>query len=161
MKALLPCLLIVAATQAAPAMAEPAAHSPLLGTWAVDVSRLPFPPESRPKSVIFTFTEVVGGKWRTDVDIKGGDGSERTMSSTCALDGSPCRITGDTMEADRGAMKLPQPNVLVIALTKSASPASTRVYAVSPDARSMVETAVYFTDDGKPILRTNYFSRVR
>jgi hypothetical protein len=149
--AMLPALLFAAASAA----------SPLLGTWAVDVSRLPVRAEARPKSVTFTFTEVDGAKWKTDVDIRGGDGSERRMTSTCALDGSPCTISGDTMEADSAAMKLSQGNVLVIALTKEGAPASTRIYAAAPDARTMIETAVYFTEEGKPVMRTNYFSRVK
>jgi hypothetical protein len=28
-------------------------------------------------------------------------------------------------------------------------------------SRTMVETAVYFDDDGKPVMRTNHFTRVR
>ena len=141
--------------------AAASAASPLLGTWAVDVSRLPVPPEARPKSVTFTFTQVEGPKWKTDVDIRGGDGSERRMTSICALDASPCTISGDTMEADGAAMKLSQDNVLVIALTKSGAPASTRIYAAAPDGRTMIETAVYFTENGKPVMRTNYFSRLK
>ena len=135
--------------------------SPLLGTWAVDVSRLPIPPESRPKSVTFTFNLVQGGKWKTDVEIKGGDGSDRRMTSTCQPDGSPCAIEGDTAEANSAATKLSQPGVMILALSKSGVPASTRIYAAAPDGNTMVETAVYFTDDGKPVMRTNYFTRVR
>ncbi len=141
--------------------AAASAASALLGSWSVDVSRLPVPPEARPKSVTFTFSEVEGAKWKTDVDIRGGDGSERRMTSTCALDASPCTIFGDTMEADAAAMKLSQNNVLVIALTKSGSPATTRIYAAAPDGRTMIETAVYFAEDGKPMMRINYFSRVK
>lgn len=142
-------------------LAVAASVSPLLGTWEVDVSRLPVPPEARPKSVTMTYTDVGSGRWRADVDIKGGDGSDRQMSSTCALDGSACRIQGDMAEADTAAMKNPQPGVLILTLVKGSIPASTRVYAVAPDGKTMVETAVYFTDDGKPIMRTNYFNRMK
>jgi hypothetical protein len=143
------------------ASAQAPTASPLLGTWAVDVSRLPIPPEARPKSVTFTFSDVGGGKWMTKVDILGGDGSERHMSSTYTLDGTPAAIQGDTAEADVGAVKLPAPNVMVLELGKNGGPASTRVYTVSPDGKTMIETAAYPGYDGKPSMRTNYFNRVR
>ena len=33
--------------------------------------------------------------------------------------------------------------------------------AVSPDGKTMTETVVYFTAEGRPAMRTNYFNRVR
>src|SRR5256885_11244196 len=57
MRSLLAILLFAAAIQGAPAAAQSSA-SPLLGSWAVDVSRLPLPPEARPKSVTFRFSEA-------------------------------------------------------------------------------------------------------
>ncbi len=51
MKALLGTLLLAAAV---PAAAGPAPASPLLGSWSVDLTRLPIPPEARPKSVTIT-----------------------------------------------------------------------------------------------------------
>jgi hypothetical protein len=160
MRSLFAILLFAAAIQTAPATAQ-TSDSPLLGRWTVDVSRLPMPPEARPKSVTFTFRDAGAGKWSTNVDIISGDGSERHMSSTYGLDGTPSPIEGDKVEADTGAVKLPTPNVMVLALGKGGIPASTRVYTVAPDGKTMIETAVYFGDDGKPVMRTNYFTRVR
>jgi hypothetical protein len=133
----------------------------LLGRWAVDVSRLPIPAEARPKSVTFTFRDAGASKWSTNVDIISGDGSERHMSATYVPDGTPSPIEGDKVEADTAAVKLPMPNVMVLALGKGGIPASTRVYTVAADGKTMIETAVYFSDDGKPVMRTNYFNRVR
>jgi hypothetical protein len=141
--------------------ASASAVSPLLGTWAVDVSRLPIPAEVRPKSVTFLFSDEGAGKWRTQVDILGGDGSQRHMSSTYTLDGSPAPIEGDMAEADVAAVNLPAPNVMVLELGKDGRPASTRVYVVAPDGKTMIETAAYIGPDGKPIMRTNYFNRRR
>ena len=137
------------------------AASPLLGSWSVDVTKLPVPPEARPKSVTMTFSDAGAGKWRTNVDIRGGDGSVRQMTSTYALDGSAAPIEGDQMEADTSAVKLPAPNVMVLALGKGGIPASTRIYTVAPDGKTMTETAVYFGADGKPVMRTNSFNRLR
>ena len=153
-------LLFAAAIQAAPAMAQTSA-SPLLGTWAVDVRRLPMPPEARPKSVTFTFRDAGAGKWTTNVDIIGGDGSERHMASTYVPDGTASPIEGDKLEADTGAVKIPVPNVMVLELAKGGAPASTRVYTVAADGNTMIETAAYVGGDGKPLMRTNYFTRVR
>jgi hypothetical protein len=161
MKRVVSILLVAGAVAGTPALAQASNTSPLLGTWAVDVSRLPMPPEARPKSVTFTFSDVGGGKWTTKVDILGGDGSERHMASTYALDGTPAAIQGDTAEADVGAVKLPAPNVMVLELGKNGGPASTRVYTVAPDGKTMIETAAYPGNDGKPSIRTNYFNRVR
>ena len=152
---LLAALLLVAQAP----VVQPA--SPLLGSWAVDVTRLPMPPEARPKSVTFTFSPATAGTWTTHVDIYGGDGSERHMVATNALDGTPGAITGDQMEADTVAAKLPAPNVMVMQLAKGGVPASTRVYTVAPDGKTMIETAAYVGADGKPLFRTNYFNRIK
>ena len=160
MRSLVAILLFAGAIQGAPAAAQSSA-SPLLGSWAVDVSRLPMPAEARPKSVTFRFSEAGQNKWMTRVDILGGDGSERHMSSTYTLDGTAAAIEGDTAEADAGAVKLPAPNVMVLALGKGGIPASTRVYVVAPDGKTMIETAAYVGGDGKPMMRTNYFTRLK
>ena len=78
MKALVAMLLAAAAVQVAPAHAQSSNASPLLGSWAVDVSRLPIPPAARPKSVTFTFSDAGGGKWTTSVDIVDAGGAVPT-----------------------------------------------------------------------------------
>ena len=161
MKALIAILLFAVAIQAVPISAQSTAASPLLGTWTVDVARLPIPPGARPKNVTFTFSETLAGKWSTRVDILGGDGSQRHMISTYSLDGTAVAIQGDTTEADTVAVKVPAPNVMVMALGKGGIPASTRVYTVSTDGKTMIETATYVGNDGKPMLRTNYLTRIR
>ena len=153
-------LLFAAAIQTVPATAQ-SVRSPLLGRWTVDVSRLPMPPEARPKSVTFTFRDAGGGKWSTNVDIINGDGSERHMMSNYVPDGTASPIAGDKLEADTAAVKIPVPNVMVLELVKGGAPASTRVYTVAADGKTMIETAAYVGGDGKPVMRTNYFNRVR
>ena len=56
--------------------AESVRGSPLVGRWSVDVSRLPMPPEARPRSVTITFADV-DGKWATTVDIVDAGGNAR------------------------------------------------------------------------------------
>lgn len=144
------------------ALASSPGASPLVGSWAVDVSRLPIPPLARPKSVTITFADAGGGAWITHVDIVDAGGVESHAVGTATLDGKPTPVTGSA-EADMAAVEMPVPNVLVLSLGKGGSPASTRIYAVAPDGKTMIETVVYFWDRGQPIppMRTNYFRRVR
>lgn len=158
---LAPALFLAAAYLAsAPCHAQRSEAPHLLGSWAVDVTRLPMPPEARPKSVTLTFSQSADGKYHTDVDILAPDGSERKMTGAYTADGTPYAIEGDTMEADTAAVTFPTPDVMVLALAKNGIPASTRIYALKPGGQEMVETATYVGDDGKPLIRTNCFTRV-
>lgn len=156
MKALFGTLLLAAAI---PMTASAESASPLLGSWAVDLSRLPMPPEARPKSVTITYSDAGSGKWRTNVDVVRPDGSEDHAAGIHTLDGTPAPVTGN-FEADTTAARLPEPNVMIMALAKGGIPASTRIYTVAPDGKTMTETAVYFRD-GQPVMRTNHFTRVK
>ncbi|HEY0621485.1 hypothetical protein [Sphingomonas sp.] len=159
MKAFVAILLLASAAMATPVSAQTSAPSPLLGSWAVDLSRLPIPPEARPKSVTITYSDAGDGKWRTNVDVIRQDGSADRATSTHALDGTPAPVAGN-FEADTTAARLPERNVLILALAKGGIPASTRIYAAAPDGKTMTEVAVYFRD-GQPVMRTNYFARVK
>ena len=157
-KTLLAILLFMAATQGL--LASESTPSPLLGRWSVDVSRLPIPPEARPRSVTITFGETREGIWTMAVDIVDAGGNGIHSIGSAALDGTATKVEGSP-EADTAAFKMPEPGVLILALGKGGIPASTRIYAVGADPEAMVETAVYFGKDGMPIMRTNYFARVR
>jgi hypothetical protein len=158
MKTFLAIALLAAPIGSAPALADSSA-SPLLGSWAVDVSQLPIPPEAWPKSVTLTFSETDNSNLRINVDIVGADGAEMRSVAVASLDGDPVPVT-NSIEADIAAVKQPAPNVLVVVLAKAGVPGSTRVYAVDRGGKTMVETATYFGSDGQPLIRTNYFSRV-
>jgi hypothetical protein len=160
MKALYAILLVAGVIQTAPVLARSSTASPLLGSWAVDVSRLPIPPTARPKSVTITFSDAGGGKWTTRVDIVDASGAVSHAVSNAALDGTAASVK-DSIEADTVALKLPAPNVLVMDLVKKGIPASTRVYTVAADGKTLTETAAYAGGNGLPMMRTNYFTRVR
>lgn len=164
MKFALPLLLAVSLNVAAVAHAEPAAKksaSPLLGEWALDLSKMPVPPEARPKKVTITFADVGEGKWSTRVTIVAPDDSVRDMTSFYARSGKAVPIEGDQTEADTVAVVTPSPQVMVVALGKDNRPASTRIYVVSKDGKMMTEEAVSWSDNGKPLIRTNSFTRVK
>jgi hypothetical protein len=160
MKVLFAILLAVLSIPGATALASSPNASPLLGSWAVDVSRLPIPPEVRPKSVTITFSDAGGGKWTTHVDIVDASGASSHAVSSAALDGTAAPVK-DSIEADIVAVKLPAPNVLVMDLVKKGIPASTRVYTVAADGKTLIETAASAGGNGLPMMRTHYFTRVR
>jgi len=139
---------------------EANAVSPLLGRWLLDTSRLPMPPEQRPKNVTFTFANAGEGKLNVHVDIVYAPGQEVHSVSTAALDGTPAAIK-DSPEADTGAFKQPAPNVLVMALQKEGVLVSTRIYSVMPDGQHLVETAVYPGNNGPLVMKASYFTRIR
>ncbi len=160
MKAFLSFFLAVVLFHNAPAFACSPGVSPLIGSWAVDVSRLPMAPEARPKSVTIEFGDAGCGKWTTQVEIINADGTKLHSEGTAPLDGTPTPVK-DSIEADITAVKKPAPDVLVMQLGKGGMPASTRIYTVAADGKTMIETAAYFEKEGRPVLRTNYFTRIR
>jgi hypothetical protein len=135
-----------------------AAAPSLVGQWSVNTSRLPMAPEARPKRVTITFREAGTDRLSMDVAIVYADGSKVHSTGTASLDGAPIAVEGSP-EADAAAMTRPAPNVLVLGLSKGGVPASTRVYTAAPDGKSMTETMSALGPEGKPSLRTNYFTR--
>jgi hypothetical protein len=137
-----------------------AAEAPLLGTWAVDTSRLPMAPAARPKSVTITFTDEGDGRLRTRVEVVDPTGGRLEAEGVTPLDGRPTPVKSN-FEADISATTMPRPEVLIMQLGKNGTPASTRIYAVGSDGNSMIETVAYFGPNGQPVLRQNHFTRTR
>jgi hypothetical protein len=158
-KTIFAAFLTVVVFHATPAFAKSPTVSPLVGHWAIDVAKLPIPPEARPKSVVLDFHDPGGGKWSTQVEIVDQNGGRMHAEATLPLDGTPGPVTGNYW-ADVSAMKMPASNVLVVQLVDHGTPASTRVYSVSEDGRTLTETKAFFGKDGKPILQTNIFNRM-
>jgi hypothetical protein len=132
--------------------------SPLLGAWAVDTTRLPMPPEARPKAVTLRFAAETGGRLRMTVDVELPNGAALHADGVTPLDGSATAVPAN-FEADVSASLMPQPQVLVLQLARGGQPASTRIYTVAADGRSMTETVAHFNAEGRPVLRTNWFTR--
>lgn len=141
------------------AHAQEPLRSPLLGTWAVDTSRLTMPPEARPQRVTVTFSPADAGRLSTRVDVVGPDGMRMYAEGVTALDGTPSPVQGN-LEADTAAATMPTPTVLVMQLSRGHVPGSTRIYTLASDGASMTETAANFGDDGRPAMRVNHFVRV-
>lgn len=70
-------------------------------------------------------------------DIVDASGVASHAASTAGPDGRRAPIK-DSLEADTVALKLPAPNVLVMDLVKGGVPASTRVYTVAADGKTLI-----------------------
>lgn len=140
------------------ALSEASSQSPLAGTWALDVNRIP--EAERPAKVTIAFQPAPGGTWRTHVEITRPDGSVQFADSTAAPDGGEVPITGTMGFIDSAKLRQPEPGTLVMTLGKDGKPVSTRVYTVSQDRRTMTETIIWAAQ-GLPGLETTYFNRIR
>lgn len=145
----------------APAFAAAPQPSPsILGTWSVDTARLPMPPNARPKSVTITFASAGAERLSAKIEVVDPAGARLEAEGVTPLDGTPTQVKSN-FEADVSATTLPRPEVLIMQLAKDGRPASTRIYVVNPDGSTMEETVAFFTRDGQPAFRKNYFSRVK
>jgi hypothetical protein len=95
----------------------------------------------------------------TRVEVVSSSDTVIYAESVAELNGTPVAVKGD-LEADTIAAAMPAPGVLIMQLSRGGVPGSTRVYTLSKDRKSMIETAANFGDDGRPFMRTNYFRRV-
>lgn len=159
MKKHLAALLIAGLTYSAPSLAQ-TPESPLLGKWVLDVESMPFPPESRPKSVTMTYSDAGDGKWRTVVDVVGRDGHEIRADGTYPLDGTAVASEGYPT-VDTVATVVPAPNVMVTALYQKGIPRTTRTYTVAADGNTMTETVVWLNLNGKPEITMSHFNRAK
>jgi hypothetical protein len=137
----------------------PQPSSAFLGRWGVDVATISLPPEQRPKSVTMTFSDAGHGQWRTSVDIVSPDGTPVHSVSTYVPDGTPAAVAPDG-EYDHVAITTPAPNVLVMALSKAGTPGTTRIYTLSPDGNTDIETHVYQTPQGPLSMKTAVWRRL-
>jgi hypothetical protein len=122
----------------------------LVGTWKVDLARLQHP--NPPKSVTLTLEEAKGGAYHVTVAIEAPDGSTSKSESTCKPDGSATRVVGSE-DLDVVSMTMPSRRILVVGGGIAGHPATTRVFSLSDDGKSMIETAIRHLPDGTPYTR--------
>jgi hypothetical protein len=140
-----------------PVFSASLAQSPLIGTWALDLARMPV--EERPNRVTIKLAVTAENKWAIHIEIVGPDGAERYADSMAATDGVAVPISGTLDFVDSVSLRQPAPNTLVMTLGKAGAPVSTRVYTVAKDRQSMTETIVWAGSD-IPQLETTHFNRV-
>jgi hypothetical protein len=155
---LLPAALLIGTAAPAQPAAEP---SPFIGTWELDLTRMPESYGPPPKRVTFTFSDAGAGQWRTEIDIVAPDDSVRHSAVQYRRDGKMAAGEGDLREADSAAFSSPAANVLVMNLAKDRHQGAVRVYTISADGREMTESAANVDDKGAPFVRDFHFKRVR
>lgn len=138
------------------AQVAPALTSPLVGKWALDVSRIPA--EERPQGVTIAFAVSSDGKWTTHVEIVDPDGTTRYADSTARADGVSVPVTGTMAFIDTASLRQPEANTLVVTLGKDGRPFATRVYTVADDRKTMTETIIWPGEE-IPKMETTYFNR--
>lgn len=145
------------AAEPQPVQAAALREAPLVGSWSLDVTRIPA--AERPQRVTLSFRVGPDGKWTTIVDMAGPDGISRHAESTAALDGVAVPVTGNMDFIDTVSLRQPAPDTLVMTLGKAGAPISTRVYTVQADRSAMTETIVW-AGNGIPGLETTHFRRI-
>lgn len=136
--------------------AEVAMPSPLIGSWALDVARIP--EDERPQRVTIAFSVSPENQWTTRVEIVAPDGTAREAVSTAVPDGAAVPVEG-MLPVDSVSLRQPAPNTLVMSLGKGGAPFSTRVYTVAKDGQTMTETIIW-PGQGASRLETTYFTRI-
>lgn len=140
---------------------ETAERSPFLGTWELDLTRMPDTYGPSPKRVTYDFADLGSGEWRTSVEITAPDDSVRHIAVRYRRDGGAVRGEGDSADGDTAAFISPAPNVLVMSLAKDGVPMGVRTYVVSPDGHEMTEAAAGVDGSGAPFVRNFHFRRVQ
>jgi hypothetical protein len=143
-----PILITLAAAAALSLFAvnsDAAASSKFIGTWSLDLSKMPASPPP-PKSITLVTSDVGGGKWKSSVTTVAPDGKSSGNSVTYAIDGKDYPVTGDP-GIDTDAFASPDPNTLVITQKKAGKLVSTLTTKLSADGNTQDATTV--SADGK------------
>ncbi len=151
------CLAVSAHSSGALAASE---HSPFIGKWELDLTRMPATYGPPPKRVVYGFEDAGLGRWRTTIDITAPDNSVRHIAVQYRRDGHMVVGEGDKADGETAAVNSPAPNVLVMSLAKNKRLESVRVYAISADGKEMTESAADVDDAGVPFVRNFHFKRI-
>jgi hypothetical protein len=130
----------------------------LLGTWAIDASRMTRP--NPPKSVTIAISEAAGGILHMTVDIVSPDGTTSHGEGTFRSDGTPAKAVGSA-DLDTVSMTMPSRRILVMGAAFRGHPSSTRVFSLSDDGEHMIETIVNHRPDGTPHTEVNTWNRLK
>jgi hypothetical protein len=152
--------LLSAATAIIVLLATPCAFAAdtkqFLGSWQVDVSKLPVP--DPPASVTITWDDAGSGRMKMSVDIVDRRGMKSHAEGVFALDGTPSRAIG-SLDVDIASFTMPSDRVLVMGAGMAGNPSNTRVFVVSDDGKRMSETIVSHGQGNIPATRVNNWVR--
>ena len=157
LKQILVSLVAVAGLSLAAVNADAAPSSKFIGTWNLDLSKMPASPPP-PKSITLVTADAGGGKWKTSVTTVDAAGKTSSNEVTYAVDGKDNPVTGDpTIDAD--AFSSPDPNTLVIVQKKGGKLVDTLTTVLSADGNTQTATTVGTGADGKPTSTNGVWKR--
>jgi hypothetical protein len=136
--------------------AQAAGGSLLLGTWHVDVTKLPVP--EPPKGVTLTLAQVAQDAVKMTIDVTNTDGTIIHSESTFKTDGSASPVQG-SLDVDTVSVTLPNQRTLIMGTGMKGHSSNTRVFALSDDSRQMTENIVSHDANGVPHSRANIWTR--
>jgi hypothetical protein len=138
-------LVAAAALVFATVNANAAPNPKFIGTWSLDLSKVPAS-ANPPKSVTLVTADVGGGKWKTTIATVAADGKTGGNEVTYAVDGKDYPVTGSAM-VDTNSFTSPDPNTLVIVEKKGGKLVDTLTTKLSADGNTQTATTV--SADGK------------
>ncbi len=144
-----------------------AAADPFVGTWRLNTYKSKFP-LGTPGILMATMQiEAVGDSLRSSASGADGAGIASDFTFTCALDGTPCKVTAATptlrsdSSVDTVALKRANPNTIVATGTRDGKPVYSDRRVVSPDGKTLTVTRRGTTPDGKKYESSMVLDRIR
>lgn len=132
--------------------------SPLLaqsnmGTWAANVAKSTYSPNTPPRSQTLTISAT-----GVTVDVVAPDGSTQHWAYGGAYDGKPVPITGNP-NADMATRKRLSPTTTETTFTKGGKVTSVNTSVVAADGKTMTITAKGTTASGQPMLNVQLYEK--
>ena len=112
------------------------APDPLVGTWALDVTKSTCDPPPAPKSHTFRIAKVKGGAFHETIDLVEADGTKTHIEYIAALNGKFVPVTGSGY-ADSVSIKQVSPLSFNYVLKKKGKPIDSGTFTVSDDGKTM------------------------
>ena len=132
--------------------------SPLLaqsnmGTWAANISKSTYSPNTPPKSAMLTIAAT-----GVTVDVVAPDGSTQHWVYGGTYDGKPVPVTGNPM-ADMATRKRLSPTTTETTFTKAGKMTSVSTSVVAADGKTMTITQKGTNAQGTPFLNVQLYDK--
>jgi hypothetical protein len=124
-----------------------------LGTWAANIARSTYSPNTPPKSQTLTISAT-----GVTVDVVAADGSTQHWVYGGSYDGKPVPITGNP-NADTATRKRLSPTTTETTFTKGGKVTSVNTSVVAADGKTMTITAKGTTAQGQPLLNVQLYEK--
>jgi hypothetical protein len=144
----------------------PAAADPFVGTWKLNKDRSTFAPDAPGFILATILVESAGSGLKSTASSADGKGIVSDFTFSCALDGTPCKVTAATLPmrsasaVDTITLKRVDANTIVATGTKSGKPVYSDRRIASADGKTMTVVRHGTTADGKKYESTFVLDRI-